>query len=325
MEEESISSSQLEGAATTTSVAKEMLQTARKPRDEGERMILGNYRMMSAVWEHRDELLTPDLIRQFHRIGVEGIDDEKYFPGMFRENNNVSVVDPFGEVIHQPPSFDVLPQKIEELCQWANVRHEEDASLNYLHPLVKAGVLHFLIGYYHPFNDGNGRTARAVFYWYMLKCGYAAFRYISISRLLKKSPTAYAKAYLFTETDGFDLTYFVSYQCEIVSRAVKDFHAHIVDSVYQQRTLFETMWNSGLMKKLNQRQQILATIAIRNQGKVFSVKEVMENLSVSNNTARSDLRHLAALGLVRPLVEGKETFYQSPKTMKDVKKLIERH
>lgn len=111
MEEESISSSQLEGAATTTSVAKEMLQTARKPRDEGERMILGNYRMMSAVWEHRDELLTPDLIRQFHRIGVEGIDDEKYFPGMFRENNNVSVVDPFGEVIHQPPSFDVLPQK----------------------------------------------------------------------------------------------------------------------------------------------------------------------------------------------------------------------
>ncbi|WP_366511954.1 Fic family protein [Maribacter sp.] len=43
---------------------------------------------------------------------------------------------------------------------------------NFIHPIVKASILHFLIGYIHPFVDGNGRTARAIFYWYLLKNGY---------------------------------------------------------------------------------------------------------------------------------------------------------
>src|SRR5690606_35252711 len=56
-EDESISSSQLEGAATTTQVAKDLLKKERKPTTEGERMILGNYRMMLCAWENRNEKL----------------------------------------------------------------------------------------------------------------------------------------------------------------------------------------------------------------------------------------------------------------------------
>lgn len=44
-----------------------------------------------------------------------------------------------------------------------------------------------MIAYMHPFVDGNGRTARALFYWYMLKSGYWLTEYLSISRVIAKS------------------------------------------------------------------------------------------------------------------------------------------
>lgn len=321
-EEESISSSQLEGAATTTIVAKEMLQTARKPRTEDERMILGNFKMMKAVWEYRAEPLSADLIKSFHKIGVEGIDDEKYIPGEFRLHDSVSVVDELGETIHQPPSFERLNYSIDQLCEWANHSHEKLFTSEYIHPLIKSSILHFMLGYLHPFNDGNGRTARALFYWYMLKCGYSAFQHISISKLLKKAPVAYVKSYLHSETDAFDLTYFICYQCEIVSRAVEEFQQHVVKTIEDKRNFNIWLWESGLMAKLNQRQQILTSVAMSHFGKYFSVKEVMENFNISNNTARGDLKTLVDLGLLTPVVSGRETFYVAPKNIKEARKKL---
>jgi hypothetical protein len=42
----------------------------------------------------------------------------------------------------------------------------------FIHPVMRAITLHFWLAYDHPFCDGNGRTARALFYWSMLKQGY---------------------------------------------------------------------------------------------------------------------------------------------------------
>lgn len=88
---------------------------------------------------------------------------------------------------------------------------------------MKAIILHFMLGYEHPFRDGNGRTARALFYWFMLKSGYWPFEYISISTLLKEAPMQYGRSYVYTETDAFDLTYFVIYQLRVIERAMQAF------------------------------------------------------------------------------------------------------
>ena len=66
IEDEAISSSQLEGAATTTKVAKDMLKRARKPRSLDEKMILGNFRMMKFAWEHRNKDLSVEFIEELH-------------------------------------------------------------------------------------------------------------------------------------------------------------------------------------------------------------------------------------------------------------------
>ncbi|MBS0844982.1 Fic family protein [Enterobacter asburiae] len=314
-EEESISSSQLEGAATTTVVAKAMLSAQRKPRTEDERMILGNYRLMGSVWDKRNEDLSLELIKEFHAIGTKDINNEKYNPGVFRDNDNVVICDYDGNVVHYPPTHESLNARLQSICEWANTRHEDSVTSDYMHPLIKACILHFMIGYEHPFNDGNGRTARALFYWYLFKCGYTAFKYISISRLLKEASTSYGKSYLYTESDNFDLTYFVDYQCQIVCRATTNFTDHIKKVSSQRAEIDRLLWTSGLMKKLNDRQRTILLVAIDNVGKKFTVKEVSENLSISDNTARSDLKALVEANLFEAIDNGKQTLYVSPKTI----------
>ena len=58
----------------------------------------------------------------------------------------------------------------------------------FIHPVMRAITLHFWLAYDHPFCDGNGRTARALFYWSMLKQGYWLFEFISISSVINQAP-----------------------------------------------------------------------------------------------------------------------------------------
>lgn len=144
-----------------------------------------------------------------------------------------------------------------------------------------------MIGYEHPFNDGNGRTARCLFYWYMLKSGYRAFEYISISALLKQAPVQYGESYLFTETDDFDLTYFIYHQLKIIGRAMDGFLAHIE----------------------KKRSELHEVMGLRNPGRLFVAKEVKNDFDVSEGTARTDLEKLVKLKLLAKVREGKTWCY----------------
>lgn len=316
--EESISSSQLEGAATTSRVALEMIKINRAPRDESEKMIMGNFHMMEYVNAHCSDDLTLANFKQLHTIAVGDINDEKYRPGEFRTSDDVVVADIQNEIIHTPPAHDEIELRLSRLFQWANTPHEQLIGKEYLHPLIKACILHFMVGFIHPFHDGNGRAARALFYGYMLRCGYSAFQHISISKLLKKASTAYAKAYCYSETDEMDLTYFVDYQCSIVGRALGEYVDYIQHMVKVRSELDAFLYESGIGATLNARQHSLLNVAFARPGNIFTAAEVRERLGVSDNTARKDLNALAELGLLRTHKDGKETVYISPKNLPQI-------
>ena len=94
---------------------------------------------------------------------------------------------------------------MEDLCEFVN------SEKPFIHPVVKASIIHFQIGYIHPFMDGNGRTARALFYWFLVKKEYTLIKNISISRAILNSRIQYDKAFLKTENDNNDMTYFINY------------------------------------------------------------------------------------------------------------------
>lgn len=222
--EEAITSSQMEGAATTRDVAKAMIRSRRPPRDRSERMILNNFLTMQRIRELREQPLTPELVLDLHRLVSEDTLDDPGDAGRLRPpGKEVVVDDTYGTVFHVPPAAEELPGRLEELCRFAN----GETPKVFIHPVVRAIALHFWLAYDHPFCDGNGRTARALFYWAMLHQGYWLFEFISISSVINKARGQYERSFLFSESDDNDLTYFLLAQVKVIQQAITSLHAYL--------------------------------------------------------------------------------------------------
>lgn len=293
--EEAIASSQMEGASTTRKVAKEMLRKQAKPKDESQQMILNNYNTIRYLSEHKNEELTPELLLEIHRQITEKTLDNSNDEGRFRTDNNIFVVNGItGEVAHEPPSFSVITKTIKQLCKFAN----EDST--FIHPIIKAIIIHFTISYLHPFVDGNGRTARSLFYWYMLKKGYWLTEYLSISRIIYKSKVQYEKAFLYTEHDDFDLGYFVQYNLKVLTQAFKELQIYLERKTQENNALLEYR-----IPGLNERQIQIIKICQEKPSSMFTSKDLETRFNVSVKTLRSDLEGLVKAGLMETVAINK--------------------
>ncbi|WP_165313882.1 Fic family protein [Vibrio ziniensis] len=300
MMEEAITSSQLEGASTTRKVAKEMLETNRTPKDISEQMIFNNYLLMKRAVSLKDKPLTIDLILELHEIATFQAIDNGAMSGELRENNDITVANIYNEVAHTPPCHSTLRDRLNALCDFANESPNEDGSAEFIHPIVKAIILHFMIGYIHPFGDGNGRTARALFYWFMLKSGYWLFEYVSISKLIQEKRSEYDTAFLYTETDDFDLTYFIYHQVDIVARAVNSLHEYIETKKNEFYQFMEWIDKSPISQRLKRGSLEILKTAVKQPGRTFTAKVVSQDLGVNENTARTYLNDLVEENLLLP-------------------------
>jgi Fic family protein len=304
--EEATTSSQLEGASTTRQIAKEMLTTGRPPRDRSEQMIYNNFDAMQALRHWRERPLTIERIFEMHRRLMHEAIDEPGQAGRFRlAEDNVIVQDRFDPTItlHIPPPASELPQRLQALCDFANASNDDH---NFLHPVVRAIAIHFQMGYDHPFCDGNGRTARALFYWSMLRSGYWLSEYISISSVLKKAPAKYITSYLYTESDDSDISYFVAHQLTVIEEAINGFHAYMARKA-SERKQAESLLRPGspLGAQLNHRQRALLLHAIRHPDSVYEIAGHQSAHRIAYPTARNDLLELARLGLASKERRGK--------------------
>lgn len=318
--EEAITSSQLEGASTTRDEAKNMLRSGRDPRDRSERMILNNYHVMEQIRRLKDEPFTPDRILELHRIISDGTLDDPTAAGRFRrDDERVAVMDATQTVkLHEPPPAASLPARLERLCVFANQSAKEQP---FVHPVIRAILVHFMLGYDHPFVDGNGRTARALFYWSMARSGYWLTEYLSISRLIRQSPARYARAYLFTETDDNDATYFILHQLQIIEQAIEALHEYLARKTGEQRNAENLLRHApNLVDNLNHRQVALLSHALRHTGHGYTVESHKRSHQITTQTSRTDLLKLAGLGLLEQRKRGRAfVFITPPDLMRRIK------
>jgi len=187
---------------------------------------------------------------------------------------------------------------MDEFCNFAN----EDNPEEFIHPIIKGITLHFLLGYIHPFNDGNGRTARSVFYWYMLSKGYWLFEYMAVSRRILRSRKNYDLVYLYTEYDEMDLTYFIKYIMECVDDSLKDMLQYIKRKKIEQEETKKLIYKDP---DLNLRQAMILEDFSKNPTKIFTIKEISETYRVVYQTARTDLLLLAQKKYINKKLSGK--------------------
>jgi Fic family protein len=304
--EEAIASSQLEGAATSRKIAKKMLREGRKPKNESEQMIVNNYNAMKAIEEeHKDSPMSMDLLLELHSIITKDtFDSDKKTPRLRKKNDPIFVTDKLtGEIFHEGPSAQFVKKELKRLIKFAN---NELGNEKFTHPVIKAIILHFWIGYLHPFTDGNGRIARQIFYWYLIKEGYWAFVYLPISKAIKQSPNQYSMAYVYTEQDDNDLTYFIDYNIKKIKFAINDFKEYLES---QAKENLKMKNKSETTHKLNTRQVQLLQFLHGDTDERTNLTMHMNINQVAKMTATKDLKDLVNKRFLSRKKIGRTVYY----------------
>ncbi|MEO8529298.1 MAG: Fic family protein, partial [Pseudolysinimonas sp.] len=301
--EEAITSSQLEGAATSRKVAKQMIRSGRRPATRGERMIANNYLAMQLIQDWRDEAMSPSRLLELHEVVTAGTLDDPGEAGRLQSpgEQRVAVYGDEEQILHVPPPAEELPSRLAAVCSFANAIDQVEGQ--YVPAPVRAIVLHFMMGYDHYFADGNGRTARALFYWCMLRNGYWLTEYVTISRILKHAPAKYARSFLLSEDDDGDLTHFIHEQLAVFLRALDELEDYLTRKSREIRELKAVVDRS--YRDLNHRELAILDRAIRDDGAEFTVTSHSVSHRISPETARLDLLDLESRGLLTKARRGK--------------------
>lgn len=315
--EEAIASSQIEGANTSRKVAKQMLLSQRKAKTRDEQMIINNYQVMQRLQDWKDLDLSLEMLLDIQKnITINTLSDKNDSGRLRTDEDGINVVNSAtGEIIFSPPNAEFVKNELGKLIQYANTDESED---EFVHPVIKANILHFWLAYLHPFVDGNGRTARAIFYWYLLKKNYWMFQYLSVSRIIKKSKVQYDNSFLYTELDENDLTYFLSYVLKSVVLSIKEFSEYYNEKLEKEKIVQKLARELG---EFNSRQiNLLQDLNINKDNRIdVSIHRV--NNRISYETARTDLDYLVHKNFLNKIHSGRK-FVFVPNTL-EIKKIFQ--
>ena len=297
--EEAIASSQMEGASTTRKVAKDMLRKKLSPMNKSQQMILNNYRTIQQLNEQKDKELTMDMLLDVHQNISEHTLDNPADEGRLRNTDDIYVMDAInGEIAHTPPSYTEIDSILQDVFTFAN----EDNPKRFIHPIVKCIILHFMIAWIHPFVDGNGRTARSLVYWYLLKKGYWLTEYLSISRIIYKNKKRYERMFLYTEADDKDMTYFILYNLQVMKKAYEDLKLYLARKQEERKSIL--MYND--IDGINARQMRILRLLDEAPSSILLPQEVASRFGVSERTARNDLQTLTDMGKLKKVAINKK-------------------
>lgn len=306
LREEAASTAILEGAATTRREAQELLKEGRRPRSLAERMVVGSYRAIQQARAWRERPLDLPMLLTLHAETVSGSLDDPGAEGRLRRpGERIEVVDRMtGEVPHSPPVAELLPERLQRLFAFAN--GDDADSGPFVHPVVRAMLVHFWLAWEHPFVDGNGRMARALFYWSMLRSGYWLAEYISISRYIVGSRGGYRDAFLDAELDNQDATHFLMYHARILGLAIEGFRVYVDRKAREQRRSLDLLER---VPDLNARQLDVLRRALRVPTTRFTRASHANSQRITHMTAGADLRGLVQRGLLREIKVGRRFEY----------------
>jgi len=286
--EEALYSSVIEGAFSTMKRLRELVEKQRKPADINDQMVLNNYQAMQFILLEKHKELSVDFVLQLHKIVTkETLFEDEAYAGRFRDDS-VYIKDKRRDVvIYTPPPADQVEPAIKKLIEWVNAKDD----IHFIHPVIKASFIHFYFVYIHPFFDGNGRTARALFYYFLIKNGYEFFKYFSISAVVQKTKIQYYKAIKNTEDNDADMTYFLLYMSETIQESIQLVTERIAQH-YQRDFVFIRIKENGIF--LNERQEKFLKKFLVSDKRIISIKAYKEWFKVVYETARRDLEDLAS-------------------------------
>lgn len=206
------------------------------------------------------------------------------------------------KVHFEAPPADRLAAETDRFIDWAQRSSGEPA-------LIKAGLAHLWLVTLHPFDDGNGRIARAVGDLFLARADGSAQRFYSLSAQIQRERTAYYDILERTQKGSLDVTEWLAWFLDALHRAVEQAH-HTLDAV-RVKARFWQRWAAPGSAPLNERQvKLLGRLLDGFDGKLTSSKWAAI-AKCSPDTALRDLTELLALGVLRKSAAGgRSTSYE---------------
>ena len=298
--DEAYQSSLIEGAFTTKKKTEKMIKENLKPKDKSERMVLNNFHALKYILENKNQEITEDTILEIYKLITKDTLSKDEISKKYREGQN-EVSNYLGDVIYTPPQAEDVQWMMDDLIKFLYKEEEE------IHPILKAIIFHYFFVYVHPFYDGNGRTARAITYMYLIQQGYTFFQYFSISSLIAEFRKNYYTSIKNSEDYDSDVTYFALFYSEMIIDSILkmqgDFKKH-----YLKKLLNLRIQNKGII--LNKRQEKAIEFMLR-YSKSMDIKIYTTKINkVVQETARRDLNDLVEYDLLEKIKSGKRYIYK---------------
>lgn len=272
------------------------------PRDDEESRIYGIKRGLEFI-ANPENKITEENLHTLYQMTVGDFLDEKdqLKVGNLYRHDKVYVVG--GTDLHEGLSAAQLPTAMSQLIAFANRKDD----INELH---KAAILHFALAYYHPYFDGNGRTARLLHQWYLVQQGYPATLFTPLSRYIAETKASYYKAYDQVEKNSqisgyVDVTPFLSNFCtEVYSRLKSD----AVPSHGDMRIYQETLAAGSITEKERQLWEYVLSAYGHEE---FTTKQLEKDFgNAAYATIRAFVLKFHSMGLLNARKAGNRVFYK---------------
>lgn len=210
--EEIFFTSYVEGSQMTIQAAMDFLTGGQPPRDIEEQLITNNRVAGSYASANLYRPIEAGLLRELITILTDGMDEGGQD---YRTTETVDYSPADGEQFSFP-SARTVPDRVGELSAFL--------ASPQIHPLIKAAVAQAYMIILRPFPEGNERLGRVLSSMILLRAGYSFFSDLSLSALIARKSYGYyeAMANILREENGGDLTYFLEYFLELLSRAVDE-------------------------------------------------------------------------------------------------------
>ena len=272
------------------------------PRNEEESRIYGMKRGLDFIAD-RQNTITEENLHQLYQISTGDYlpDEDRLLPDHFYRHDVVYVVG--GEESREGLPAQQLPDAMKRLVDFANAKD----GINELH---KAAILHLAFAYYHPYFDGNGRTARLLHLWYLVQQGYPAALFTPFSRYIAESKAAYYKAYDRVEKNALisgytDVTPFLSYFCNEVYNRLQ------VDVIPPQADL--QVYQTALAnRKITEKERLLWEYVLSAYGtEEFTTKQLEKDFrNAAYATIRMFVMKFHEMGLLAARKAGNRVYYK---------------
>jgi Fic family protein len=245
----------------------------------------------------------PDMLKDIHKLTVDRlVIPEKI--GVFRTSEVVIKEEGTGRVIFSPPPFVEVPYLIEDFFAWLNSPEALE-----IHPILRAGIAHYILVTIHPFVEGNGRTVRAFSSLVLMRENYNIKKFFSLEEHFDEDPADYYEAISIVDRQSpnignRDLTPWIEYFTGVVAVELEK----VKDKVRKLSVDSRLKVKFGEQVALTERQmRLIEYISDQGSGGMAELKKVLP--MVSEDTILRELRDLLDKGILKKTGSTKASKY----------------